>query len=247
MALWTQAVNLQWQPELKYFEGRTKFLRDLESEDLLTAFRWRGNSLEVRIGEFEFLTIGVARARLDVLSPQASGDRIRTAVKIALELFAPRDVVMRPMHLRYLLPVSDDASLTQVRTAQLVANEIGNGASDWALLVDGHSGELDTDYQVEYGIVSQGEMAVRLAGRISRVNSGNNEVEQTVDLEGLPACGVFLDVDWGFSHPFGTEDVYDQAESIWRSAVAEGELMAHRIAVRLNAVSDEHDETGAEA
>lgn len=246
MALWTQSVNLRWRPELKYFEGRTTFLRELESAGLLTAFRWRGNALDVRIGEFEYLRIGVASARLDVFSPRASGDRIRIAAKLALDQFAPSDVEMMPMRLRYLLPIDADASTTQIRTAQLVANELGNSAKDWALLVDGYSDPLDTGYQVEYGIVSLEEMAARLTGSISRLNRGNDEVEQTVDLEGLPPCGLFLDVDWGFSKPLNTDDVYDQAESIWRSAVAEGESMAHRIAIRLNAISDEQYQTGAQ-
>ncbi len=235
MPLWTQAVRVQWRPELRFFEERTQLLRELADLDLLRAFQWRDQTIGARLGHYEVIEVGSTGALISLTSPKASPDRLHQALKVTLRRVDAKDVTAGYTTLQYLLPLTTDGRTVQRASAEVFVPEVapeGRGM-DWAMLLDGSSVALGTAFQVEYGVLRNDEMAYRLSGRAARQPAAVDTQGHAIDFDDLPDSAAFFDWRWLFQERLGDGDVSEAVFRLWGAAVDESERFNSRIQGRL--------------
>jgi hypothetical protein len=219
---WLQVVDLAWRPELHFFERRSPLLREFDEAGLINEFNWGVDSVVLRLGPFEAVRIAVDGMSAYVSSPRSSIDGVRHVVDRTLTTLEPRDVVFTTARVRHLVPVSADRdSAVQSSTASVVGPILSNSrALDYALLVDGLSSRLEATFQLEFGIVSSEEAALRF--RMSGSRIGELQMPVTPDVEDLPSCALFVDWTWNLRKPMGVRAVANVITG-WDGVLTESE------------------------
>jgi hypothetical protein len=218
---WTQRVEVLWRSELRFFEQRTGLLRQMEGEGSLAGFRWSENEFIAQFGPHEALTVGPVGATCVVASPKARADRVRSALRMTLEALEPRNVLVRSVSVLQFEAIEDDPGLVQRASgAQLVHGWMPSAtAIDWALLLDGSSNKAPGQFQVEFGVVSEGEAQQRLT-RDSVGRLGPSGLPFLPDLQGFPRCSFFFDWRWTTS-AVAEEAPYAEIVTVWDAVVQE--------------------------
>jgi len=208
---WTQEVQIRWTTDLSFFEGRLSFLRYLQDAGITNEFRWHEHGFDVRIGDYETISIDVRGAKLSLRSPRRSPDLLLETLRTALERFSPTEVGVSWIKFQYVIAVDQVAGELQRSSGRVLMPEFGEQTTDWAILVDGESKRVNSAFQVEYGIIGPGEAEPRLNREIGRtgghysdaiaetrdlVLSRQAPMPSLVDTAGMPGCGLFLDWYW---------------------------------------------------
>jgi hypothetical protein len=228
VALWMQAVELQWRPQVRFFDLRTRVLLELEEEDLMDAFSWEANEVLVRVSPYEAYRVAVNGATCWITSPRLTPVNVRASLARFLDEMQPGAIHVSRAFFRYLLPIADH-SATEAQgqfAGDVTGGVLPDGtALDAAVLLDGRTDSLGAFFQVEYGIVSESEVSLRLrgAGAIPPMQS-----PLAPDLTDAPACALWL--SWMWTRPEdGRAGSRQDAEELWDRLVNESEGLSSRI------------------
>ena len=224
VAPWTQQIELRWQPDLHFYERRTEILRSLEAEGLLTGFQWQDKRIGARLGQFEVVYVTDSALSASINGPRTSSQGVRAAISMALDALEPINVTLHGMTFQYLLPISGDGTLAQEQTARRLAPEILPEATprDWAILLDGRSTRLQSDFQVEFGVLRAEEMAGRLHGRLASFMPELQE-PSPVDLSDLPDGGMYYRWEWQMASLLDEDRRMEELIELWVAAAEQSE------------------------
>jgi hypothetical protein len=237
---WSHTVILSWEPTLRFFEQRVKFLRTLEDADLLTAFQWAGGigagaGIRARLGASEFLDVQVQQARLDLIGRSADVSAGRRAIEILLEFLEPTQVMLRWVSMQFLVPLAADYDTARTTTASRHFGCLVGPAltpTDWAILLDGYSVEAESGFQVEFGVISDTEGADRVAKRSGRIPDLYRETlpEDVFEQDEYPPCALFLDWKWTPGRFLNEDTVFEDLIAAWDAFAAESSAGAGSVA-----------------
>ena len=193
---WTRTFALNWAPELRFYEERTTFLRALQDDGKLRAFRMSTHAVEARIfdGEHEL------SLRHNGLTLECLGQRHRVGdalevVEAALALLQPARMTAAAAALQYAVALDCTFGDALSRAHAEIFREldfVGGSHPDFALLVDVALDQpLRAEGAIEVGIIRGSEIGERLARSVGRrQESGKRSVPPRPD---APDVALFAD------------------------------------------------------
>jgi hypothetical protein len=198
MTFWTQEISLRWRPEAAFFERWPKVLRALEDDGTIRSFRVGGPG-DVEVGLVDrnhSLRLAPTSLTLLALTPEGVNSQVLAAVRQALTIIAPRSVRSSFVRFQNLVPLDVGYERARVEAAKtLFASWVEPVEDpDWAVLLNGR--DAAWDYQIEFGIVSQAEIAERLARIVSRVDADEFGDPEHWSEVPLPEVAFFADSNW---------------------------------------------------
>src|SRR4051812_18901543 len=103
---WAQSCQLRWRPELRFYESRTAVLRDLESAEMLTAFRVGESDAGAQLGDaahqIEFSHRGLIAY---INTAAADTERVLRAIAIAIERLEPKRFAAAEFTFQHVVPL----------------------------------------------------------------------------------------------------------------------------------------------
>jgi len=241
---WTQALVLQWRPELRFYEVRYKILRRLEDAGVLRAFRVANDSIDARTTQGYQLSVQQHRASLVVPSPTADAEGAWSMLATAFNEIQPSRVRSVEVLLQHLLPLQlgfeEAVAAGQERLLALpAAGELIHG--DWAVLVDGQIEGEEVSIQTEFGIVRAEEVPARLARSVGRIRGPQGAPAGPVDPSLISPVSLFADSAWERSLD-GSEDPLGDTRKFWTTSLARAGRLVQGLHHRLIAA----DTTGGD-
>lgn len=211
--LWGHELGVRWRPSLRFFEEGVKFLRHLDDEGELQAFKVDRNLLEARLGPAEVLILRPNGADFHVIGPDSDPTRLQGVLHEALDRFQVQS--LRPLHYRLQILDAVEAEATALCRSggEMSAGRFlgpDSGVTDFSVLADGERDELT--YQVEFGVLSSAEMPDRVLRSVGRIGHGDNDISTTRYVRHVvvfPATALFSDWSWFPANPLdiaGTPD-----------------------------------------
>jgi hypothetical protein len=247
MATWTQSLDLRWRPEPTFFDVRSKILLGIRDQGLLDAFAWQESEIDIRLAQFETIQVGPSHLTVNLTSPKATSESVVAATALALELVEPQDMIVAQIRLACLEELDGDPLEAQRLYADLASTPWlpSTRGIDAALLVDGFSDQTNSQFKVEFGIVSRGEVPVRLNRSAGRIGSAPMEVQIArsmgmiasgqvnldLDLADVPESAVFMDWLWVPGRPVVS---LSEITSTWQAVVKESDRLGQNIRERLS-------------
>lgn len=251
MPPWTQRIVLDWRPELRYWEVRTRILRQIEDRGELNAFRITNEDVRgLLFGGGCELIIRPDQLDLMINTPALDPGRCWEVAAEALRAIGPS----RPTEIEVLMhhiigleqPERDPA--IAVATERLFSlPSIGTDVSvrDWALLCDLEvAGSTGTD-QMEFGILGRNELPARLLKNIGRnrhrVNRAPPARTVDLDLDAFPSVALFVDSSWTAAHTDAASFV-DAALEFWARSRDRADEVAQALHTRV--VGEQKEQIG---
>jgi hypothetical protein len=145
-----------------------------------------------------------------------------------IQIVEPDSVSIEDVRFTFLFPLEGDPREVQRRYAEGLSGELLPEAKpgDAALLLDGRSDRIGANFQVEFGVVSSGEIPSRLTGGAGRLGPNQTSVEP--DVASAPDCAFFLDWNWTFQKGQGEGDLAEVV-GYWEGLSEESLLLSTRI------------------
>lgn len=231
-AVWSHDLRLRFRGSLLFMERHYATLRKIEE-------RWKVEFLDVQGARSRFfieesVEVDLSSGGVSIVS---LGDSIPALVdELAALLDEDFDVKASRALTRSqcILPL-DSADYDSTRRAAAQAWLRGvpvEDATDSATMMDGKSSRLSSDFQVEYGVVSEAEIPLRIARAVGRMaRSGGAETllaESMISRRQLPSAAVFTDFTWNTdtvssSHPTSASSacVWAQETGVYAQDFAE--------------------------
>lgn len=220
---WSETVVLAWRPNLAFFERRSDFLRELEKAHTLAAFRWREDSIDIRLGARETLTVTPRGAVFGLVGVSARREVAAAVAGLTLRLLRPEAVILDQVLVQELVPV--DIAYAEARrfSAMRLLRDLMPGVvyTDWSVLLDGVSSDFGAPFQVEFGVVNDDEVPSRLARLAGHMHGPDAVPDDVWADENLPACALFADWRWLPRRSVGAEDSEAELVSLWDKLVGE--------------------------
>jgi hypothetical protein len=162
----TQSIRLRWRPELRFYEQRTAILRELEDLGVLSAFRFSEGSVDARLPDWRWLSVTESGLTLNILTESGDEEASWGLVETVISKIAPlrysqvrvsyQHVVELPLSMEQAIARSYEGLFRPLDTPEVAV-------TDWAVLADLRiSGVQPAKGKVEFGIVSQKEVSLRL-------------------------------------------------------------------------------------
>ncbi len=221
LAPWTQAVSIEWRPELRFYEERFALLRALENDGVLRAFRVGQDRVDARVGAAQH-QVSIRQDGVSVSLSGAAADLDATWVLVrrAVVAIAPHRFGRVRVALQHLagLDVSFERAV-ELGHEKVLALPVVPGLQhgDWALLMDGRGSDDESIMQAEFGIVRSEEVPARLARTAGRMDASPMLVSQPPTDVSVPAVSLFSDSLW--LRDMATEpDALDATLEFWESA-----------------------------
>lgn len=217
MTIWVGSTSLRWRAELRFFEQRAGLLRHFDDQNILQAFLWNEQSVELKVGDFTTIVIESRGMSITVSTPKKPSSECDIVLNSTFEYLKPKDVAMGPTQYQVLMEIDDESVPAQRRSAELLPGSkvTESSYSDWALLVDGQSSSIAKSYQVEFGVLSPGEAEGRLNGTRQSLRISHNDGIKAVDVENLPENSLYLKWSWQSLERLPDEDVLTRAHEHW--------------------------------
>jgi hypothetical protein len=209
---WSQAIEVNWQPCLDYFERHVQLLRHLKDQRILRQFRVSTDEFEARLTDGRTLTVGVAG--LKVIEPGGAfsdpgGLKLLAGV---LDSLRPKVTAARTW---MVFVGALDWPLEKAAAFELAARAFcGNlaaemGMSDISVLADGTADDIDMTYQIEFGVVDATEIPMRASRRYGNRINAPTSPELPPGRE-YPNLAIFADSIWAkTTPPVGVDDLAD--------------------------------------
>ncbi len=213
---WTQRIEVNWRPELRFYETRIGILRQLENQGILQAFRVRDHAIDGRLfGGDHVLTIKQNGISLQLLRPQAEAAAGWDAVALAVEQINPTQATSITLSLQYVVGLEGDFPTLVARgQEQLLSVPLAGDVAgqDWALLLDLKlEGETESNGQVEFGITANAELPSRLARLVGKMAERTDIDPEHWKPAEFPSVSLFVDSKWASS----VDNVDDPLNNAW--------------------------------
>jgi len=242
---WSHTVALAWPPSLRFFERRSDLLAQLESQDLVSAFRWSENVIGARLGRGEVLEVSSLGAMLITIGPDARPDKARDGLKLAIETVEPTDLRLTQALFQFMLPVDREYALARRQSARQLITPLLPQASpeDWSLLVDGRSRLSNAPFQVEFGVIDEREAPDRLSRRVGRMHAHELAPfpEDFFEDHEYPECALFFDWRWFPNRQFAPTAVDPDLFAFWDALAGESEEMCRTVQSGVGLVEESRD------
>lgn len=200
----TESFVAHWRPTLRYHRHGLDVLDGLESSGLLRQFRVTDDEIGARTDDAE-LTISpggaTIRSRLPVLS-----NEVLHLLRLVFAAAAPPNFEYSLLY-QYLIPITDKSydETRRLALARMSHNFFdGLGVVDFAMLLDGS--QSGSDWNCEFGIVSQEEIDSRLRREVGRVRYYGGAPWVSGDVSTDIPVAFFADMVWRV-HPQTTPDL----------------------------------------
>jgi len=223
MTIWVGSTSLRWRAELRFFEQRAGLLRHFDDQNILQAFLWNEQSVELRVGDFTTIVIEPTGMSITVGTPKKPSSECDIVLNSTMEYLKPKDVAMGPTQYKVLVEIDDESVVAQRRSAELLPGSKVSESSylDWALLVDGQSSSIEKSYQVEFGVLSPGEAEGRLSGTRQSLRMTHSDGMKPVDVGNLPENSLYLNWWWQSLERLPDEGVLTRAHEHWKGMEVE--------------------------
>lgn len=226
-------MAVEWPPSLRFFERRSDLLAQLESQDLVSAFRWSENLIGVRLGRGEVLEVSSLGAMLITIGPEARQDKARDALRLAIETLEPTDLRLTLALFQFMLPVDREYAAARRQSARQLVTPLLPHASlvDWSLLVDGRSRLSNAPFQVEFGVIDEREAPDRLSRQVGRLHGRELAPfpEDFFEDHEYSECALFFDWRWLPNRQFTPAAVDPDLFAFWDALAGESEEMCQTV------------------
>ncbi len=238
-------MTVAWPPSLKFFERRSDLLGQLESQDLVSAFRWSENLIGARLGRGEVLEVSSLGAMLITIGPDARQDNARNALKLAIETLEPTNLVLAQALFQFMLPVDREYAAARRHSARRLVTPLLPHArpDDWSMLVDGRSRVSNAPFQVEFGVIDEREAPDRLSRRVGRMHAHELAPfpEDFFEDHEYPECALFFDWRWFPNRQFAPAAVDPDMFAFWDALAGESEAMCQTVQSGVGLVEEGRD------
>lgn len=198
---WTSALAVTWSPLLTFERRRSELLEWIETNAKPKAFLDEGELLGIAIGSMaQRVRIDRNSLLMQLGSRTATPDPLEDVAQGVFDTFEPQDVTVRDYRGLWTAGIEGEYSELTERLAKRAAplasmpDQSGLTAVDAAILVDLVSSR--GSYQVEFGIVTPDELAIRLnRGVVQRIDVGHLSPLLSVDSlpRDVPPVNLFME------------------------------------------------------
>lgn len=240
---WVQAVELSWRRSARFFENRFAALSLLEDRGLVRSFQVGDEDIGVRLGDSDHeLEFTVGGLRGDVLAPDGDRDRIIEAAAIVVDALNVQDITRTLVRLRVLLPIREDYEKIRASAGVALFGHalLNKSIIDWALLVDSQSGVQNAWAHYEFGIVSKGEIPVRLAG-LAGQPLGATPLDHQWDERRFPEVALFLHGMWDKTARQPVDEIAGSLRDYWDGVLEEADELVDQLARSLHLPVEEEE------
>ena len=242
MKPWTQTIQIQWRPELRFYEVRIAILRMLEDREILKAFRVGEDFVDAQLFDARTqFSVHQSGLSLSLSHPEANLGLAWEAITIAIAQVRPaeaRRVLCAFQHIAEL-PSSFDEAVRAGAKGVLQSRVSSAEASDWAVLLDVQvAGEPSLQGQVEYGIVRARELADRLARRVGRMRESPVLDRQLWTNVQFPQVALFADTRLEAQTDAAADDLAATARTVLGKCEADANALVEDLILRLDLKQD---------
>lgn len=186
----TESLVVRWLPTVEYHLHRLDILANLKSQGLLTEFQVEPDWLGVR-SQHTQATIERDHVSLYPRGSILGADTL--AILGAVLACASPSKYRLTVPFQFLSPIAE-RTYDEARVSALEKMSFGDvGASDFALMLDGHI--ADAEWHCEFGIVSEEEVEPRLRRLVGRSEHSPVPTFVPVPAE-VPPVSFFADFIW---------------------------------------------------
>lgn len=224
---WTQRIAIRWRSELRFYEERVAILRALEGQGLLRAFRVGENEISARLGDDDHsMALSHAGLTLRLLAPEGDTDRLTTAARTVFEAIRPKRA--RPqIQFQHIIPVDLDYDDYRRHSAEaLLAISPSIQPTDWALMLTGAAERSNADVTIEFGILAEAEIPLRLARFVGRAGPPDGDI--TPDRwanSDLPSVAFFGDSHWSREEELDSDSLTESLSAFWEDVLADSDRL----------------------
>jgi hypothetical protein len=196
---WSQRIEVDWSPALRFYENRIGILRELQDKGILKAFRTRDHAVDGRLFDGDHvLTVRHNGVSLQLLRPEADVMAGWDAVSLAFSRIHPSGPTHVYVALQYVMELEGDyRNMVGKGRERLLSVPLTDDieASDWALLLDLElEAQPGSVGQVEFGITANVELPHRLARLVGKLSGERADIDPDHwTVEEFPAVSLFAD------------------------------------------------------
>lgn len=195
---WSLSVAIDWEPTIRHFERRLKWLADADTLHHADSFRVTADLVGLRWGDGAHeVTVSSDGTRAQSASSDPSA--VLALIEAALRLIEPSRFRSLNTSLQFVVPLKGTYDEIRVTAGQSIFAELAQQErlTDWAVLFDSEQPRFMR--QFEFGIVSAREIPPRLARSLGRMSDGRTPVlgeSYWAHRPELPPVALFVDGTW---------------------------------------------------
>lgn len=222
-APWTQSLSVHWRPVLRFYEERIGVLRSLEDQGILKAFAVGNDQIGARLLDAGHeLSVSEGGLSLELFGQDVELDTGWEFAMAAVEAVKPTQIRRAQARFQYIVALErpfDQAVTEGLERLLSVPALAGASYADFALLLD-MAGPDDVTGHMEFGIIRDGEAAVRLGRQIGpmqrHAGPGSRALGEPRWLgTEFPRVALFVDLTWEQMREF---ERFEEVRGFWAAA-----------------------------